>query len=42
MRHQECFAVKAGKHGLLDVSRKTFLQSVEDIHMVSIYDPYNR
>lgn len=34
MRHQECFAVKAGTNGLLDVSRKTFLQSVEDIHMV--------
>ena len=37
MRHQECFAVKAGTNGLLDVSRKTFLQSVEDIHMV-VYD----
>ena len=35
MRHQECFAVKAGRHGLLDVSRKTFLQSVEDIHTVN-------
>jgi hypothetical protein len=37
MRHQECFAVKAGKHGLLDVSRKTFLQSVEDIYTVRLY-----
>lgn len=29
---QECFAVNAGIDGLLDVARKTFLQSVEDIH----------
>ena len=35
MRHQECFAVRAGRHGLLDVSRKTFLQSVEDIHLAA-------
>jgi hypothetical protein len=34
MRHQECFAVKAGTHGLLDVARKTFLQCVEDIYQV--------
>jgi hypothetical protein len=29
---QECFAVNAGIDGLLDVARKTFLQSVEDIY----------
>ena len=32
MRHQESFAIRAGRHGLLDVSRKTFLQCVEDIY----------
>jgi DNA mismatch repair protein MSH4 len=32
MRHQECFALRAGLDGLLDVARKTFLQTVEDIH----------
>jgi DNA mismatch repair protein MSH4 len=32
MRHQECFALKAGLDGLLDVARKSFLQTVEDIH----------
>lgn len=32
MRHQECFAIQPGVSGLLDVSRKTFLQSVEDIY----------
>ena len=31
MRVQECFAVQPGVSGLLDVSRKTYLQSVEDI-----------
>ena len=35
MRHQECFAVKTGRNGLLDVARKTFLQSVEDIHQAA-------
>ncbi len=34
MRHQECFALKNGIHGLLDVARKTFLQTVEDIYRV--------
>lgn len=34
MRHQECFALRAGIHGLLDVSRKTFLQTVEDLYKV--------
>ena len=34
MRHQECFALKNGIHGLLDVARKTFLQTVEDIYAV--------
>ncbi len=32
MRHQECFALKSGVHGLLDVARKTFLQTVEDVY----------
>jgi DNA mismatch repair protein MSH4 len=32
MRHQECFAIRPNIHGHLDVARKTFLQSVEDIH----------
>ena len=35
MRHQECFAIRAGRHGLLDVSRKTFLQCVEDIYQAA-------
>jgi hypothetical protein len=34
MRHQECFALRTGIHGLLDVSRKTFLQTVEDLYKV--------
>lgn len=37
MRHQECFALKTGIHGLLDVARQTFLQTVEDIHSVSTF-----
>jgi len=36
MRHQECFALRAGIHGLLDVSRKTFLQTVEDLYKVFV------
>ena len=36
MRHQECFALRAGIHGLLDVARKTFLQTVEDLYRVGI------
>ncbi len=32
MRHQECFAVRPLVNGYLDVARKTFLQSIEDIH----------
>jgi len=34
-RLQECFAVSAGLCGLLDVARKTFLQSVEDIYALA-------
>lgn len=34
MRHQECFALRSGMNGLLDVARTTFLQCVEDIHKV--------
>ena len=34
MRHQECFALRTGIHGLLDVARKTFLQTVEDLYKV--------
>lgn len=33
---QECFAVNAGIDGLLDVARKTFLQSVEVRYVVSV------
>jgi DNA mismatch repair protein MSH4 len=32
MRYQECFAVRAGVSGLLDVARSTYLQSVEEIY----------
>ena len=32
MRHQECFAIRPNTVPYLDVARKTFLQSVEDIH----------
>ena len=32
MRHQECFAIRPMVNSFLDVARKTFLQSVEDIH----------
>lgn len=32
MKNQECFAVKPGISGLLDVSRKTFLTAVEGIY----------
>jgi DNA mismatch repair protein MSH4 len=35
MRHQECFAVRNGKDGELDVARKAHLQTVEDIYAVS-------
>ena len=35
MRHQECFAIKPFANGYLDVARKIFLQSVEDIHEVA-------
>ena len=34
MRHQECFALRSGRHGLLDVARRTFLQTVEDLYQV--------
>eukprot|EP01038_Epipyxis_sp_PR26KG_P013442 gene13442-18022_t len=39
MRQQECFALKNGISGLLDVSRKTFLSTVEDIY--SLADKYS-
>ena len=35
MRHQECFAVRAGAHGLLDVARTSYLQCVEDMHLLA-------
>lgn len=35
MRHNECFALRSGLDGLLDVARKTFLQSVEDIYKLA-------
>lgn len=31
-QHQECFAVAAGADGILDVARKTYLQTVEEIY----------
>ena len=31
-QHQECFAIVAGMDGMLDVSRKTYLQTVEEIY----------
>ena len=30
--HQECFAIKVGQDGMLDVARKTYLQTVEEIY----------
>ena len=36
MRFQECFAIKSGTNGLLDVARKTVLLAVEEIHEVSL------
>lgn len=35
MRYQECFAVKSGVHGLLDIARQSYLSTVEEIHRVS-------
>lgn len=35
MRYQECFAVRGGISGELDVARKAYLQSVEDIYEVT-------
>lgn len=40
MRHQECFAIRSGVHGLLDVARKTFLLAVEDLHAVPYLTTY--
>jgi len=34
MRYQECFAVKSGINGLLDIARQTYLSTAEDIHRV--------
>lgn len=31
-QHQECFAIKVGQDGMLDVARKTYLQTVEEIY----------
>jgi DNA mismatch repair protein MSH4 len=31
-QHEECFAVAIGTDGMLDVARKTYLQTVEDIY----------
>lgn len=41
MRYQECFAIKIGADGLLDVARKTYLQTVEDINKVN-YTTFER
>lgn len=35
MKYQECFAIRAGKSGELDLYRKSYLQTVEDIHKVA-------
>jgi DNA mismatch repair protein MSH4 len=35
MRHQECFVLKSGINGLLDLARKTYLQAVEDIYKLA-------
>jgi DNA mismatch repair protein MSH4 len=32
MRHQSCFALRAGRNALLDVSRATFQQCIEDMY----------
>lgn len=34
-RIQECFAVRAGIDGMLDVARRTYLETIEKIHQVS-------
>lgn len=35
MWSQECFAVRPDVDGMLDVARKTFLQSMEDIYQTA-------
>lgn len=32
MRHQECFALKSGDDGMMDILRKAFLANVDDIY----------
>lgn len=34
-RIQECFAVRAGIDGMLDVARRTYLDSIEKIHDIA-------
>lgn len=34
-RIQECFAVRAGIDGMLDVARRTYLETIEKIHEVA-------
>jgi len=34
MRMQQCFAVKAGINGLLDVARRAYSETIEDIHQL--------
>lgn len=36
MRFQECFAIKNGVHGKLDVLRKTYLEGVEEMNQVIV------
>jgi hypothetical protein len=36
MRHQECFALKAGVDEMLDLHRKTFLLCIHDLYEVAI------
>lgn len=35
MRHQECFAVRSGVNGLLDICRKSYIESLEEIDLVT-------
>ena len=35
MRHQECFAIKPNKDGMMDILRKAFLANVDDIYRLA-------
>ena len=36
-KHQECFAIKEGTDGLLDLARATFMQLTQEIYAVSVF-----